>query len=124
MTGQRDRSLQVGVNLPELLLRVENDLDLLDELIGIFKEDFPRLLQLLKESISREDIRNVEVTSHALKGMLSALSVTRAAAIASRLEQMARDGKTEGLTDVLILIEREVANLMPELDTYTSEMKL
>jgi HPt (histidine-containing phosphotransfer) domain-containing protein len=68
-------------------------------------------------------MKNVEVSSHALKGMLSALSVTRAAAIASRLEQMGRDGKTEGLTDVLILIEREVANSMPELDTYIAEMK-
>jgi HPt (histidine-containing phosphotransfer) domain-containing protein len=123
MTEQHDRFLQIGVNLPELLSRVENDYNLLGELIGIFKEEFPRLLQLLRESITREDMKNVEVSSHALKGMLSALSVTRAAAIASRLEQMGRDGKTEGLTDVLILIEREVANSMPELDTYIAEMK-
>ena len=123
MTEQHDRFLQIGVNLPELLSRVANDYNLLGELIGIFKEEFPRLLQLLRESITREDMKNVEVSSHALKGMLSALSVTRAAAIASRLEQMGRDGKTEGLTDVLILIEREVANSMPELDTYIAEMK-
>src|ERR1035438_3328945 len=84
MTRQGDRLTQVGVNLPELLLRVENDLDLLGELIGIFREEFPRLLQCLQDSITREDMKNVEAASHALKGMLSGLSVTQAAATASR----------------------------------------
>ena len=123
MTRQGDRLSQVGVNLPELLLRVENDLDLLGELIGIFREEFPRLLQCLQDSITREDMKNVEAASHALKGMLSGLSVTRAAAIASQLEQMARDEKTSGIPEILALFEREVANLLEELDTYTAEAK-
>jgi HPt (histidine-containing phosphotransfer) domain-containing protein len=124
MTGQRDGFSEVVVNLPELLVRVDNDRDLLCELIGIFKEEFPRLLQELQPSVVREDARQVEVTSHALKGMLSGLSVTRAAAIAARLEQMGREGKTSGLTDALTLFEREVSDLLPELDGYTTGMGL
>jgi HPt (histidine-containing phosphotransfer) domain-containing protein len=123
MTQQGDRSSRDAVDLPDLLVRVDNDHDLLCELIGMFKEEFPRVLQSLKQSVVREDIKNVEVTSHALKGMLSGLSVTRAAAIASRLEQMARDGKTSGMTGTLALLENEVSNLLPELDTYTAEAK-
>jgi HPt (histidine-containing phosphotransfer) domain-containing protein len=80
-------------------------------------------LQSLKQSVVREDIKNVEVTSHALKGMLSGLSVTRAAALAAGLEQMAREGKTSGLTEALALFESEVADLLPELDAYTEEAK-
>ena len=124
MTRQGDRPALVAVNLDELLLRVENDLDLLGELIGIFREEFPRLLQCLQDSITREDMKNVEAASHALKGMLSGLSVTQAAATASRLEQMGREGKTSGLTDALTLLESEVAQLLPELDAYTAEEKL
>jgi HPt (histidine-containing phosphotransfer) domain-containing protein len=124
MIEQRDRSSEVAVNLPELLVRVDNDLELLRELIGIFKEEFPHLLQALQQSVAREDAKQVEVTSHALKGMLSGLSVTRAAAIAARLEQMGREGKTSGLTDVLTLFEREIADLLPELDGYTRGMVL
>jgi len=123
MTQLGDRSSQDAVDLPDLLERVDNDHDLLCELIVIFKEEFPRVLQTLKQSVVREDIKNVEVTSHALKGMLSGLSVTRAAAIASRLEQMGRDGKTSGMTETLALFEHEVANLLPELDAYTAETK-
>lgn len=123
MTTQSDRLSQVGVNLPELLSRVENDLELLGELIGIFKEELPILMRSLQESIARGDMKQVEVASHALKGMLSGLSVTQAAAIASRLEQAARDGKSSGWGDDLTLLEREIANLLPELDAYATATK-
>jgi len=116
MTEQRDRSSEAAVDLPELLVRVDNDHDLLRELIGIFKEEFPRLLQALRQSVASEDVKQVEATSHALKGMLSGLSATRAAAGAARLEQMGREGKTSGLTEALALLEHEVADLLPELE--------
>ena len=123
MTQKDDRSSQGTVNLGELLTRVENDRELLCELIGIFKEDFPRLLQSLQQSVAREDMKNVQATSHALKGMLSGLSVTQAAATASRLEQMGREGQTSGLTDALALLESELAQSLPELDACTEEAK-
>jgi HPt (histidine-containing phosphotransfer) domain-containing protein len=123
MTQQGDRSSHDAVDLPDLLERVDNDHNLLCELIGMFKEEFPLVMRSLKQSVVREDIKNVEVTSHALKGMLSGLSVTRAAVIASRLEQMGRDGKTSGMAEILTLLEHEVANLLPELDACTAKAK-
>jgi HPt (histidine-containing phosphotransfer) domain-containing protein len=124
MTEQRNRSSEAAVDLPELLVRVDNDHDLLRELIGIFNEEFPRLLQALRQSVASADVKQVEATSHALKGMLSGLSASRAAAGAARLEQMGREGKTSGLTEALTLLEREVADLLPELDGYTTKLGL
>lgn len=121
MTQQRDGSLQFAINLPELLLRVDNDRDLVIELITIFKKRYPPLLFLLHGSIASQDTNRVETTSHALRGMLSCLSATRAAALAERLEQMGRDGKTREMAGVLTLFENELANLLPELDEYTSK---
>jgi HPt (histidine-containing phosphotransfer) domain-containing protein len=121
MTEKGYRSPQAAVNLADLLGRVENDRELLRELIGIFKEDFPSLLQSLQQSIAREDMKNVQDTSHALKGMLSGLSVMQAAATASRLEQLGREGETLGLRDALALLESQVAQLLPELDAYAEE---
>jgi HPt (histidine-containing phosphotransfer) domain-containing protein len=117
-----DRPAQAMVNLDELLIRVENDRALLCELIGIFKEEFPPLLQSLQYAVAHGDMKNVEAKSHALKGMLAGLSVTRAAEMASELEQTARDGETLELIDSLTLLEREVASLFPELDGYLIEM--
>ncbi len=122
MTQQDDHRSHRAVNLSELLTRVENDHELLCELIGIFKKDLPCLLQSLQKSVTHEDMKNVEATSHALKGMLSGLSVTQAAATASRLEQMGREGRTSELTDALALLESELADLWPELDAYASEV--
>jgi two-component system, sensor histidine kinase and response regulator len=119
-----ERSSQVAVNLPELLVRVNNDYDLLRELIEIFKEEFPRLLEALRQAVAREDLKKVEATSHALKGMLSGLSVTRAAAIAARLEEMGRERKPPGLREDLALLESEVADLSSELDGYAAESEL
>jgi HPt (histidine-containing phosphotransfer) domain-containing protein len=121
MKQKDDRTAQGAVDLADLLTRVENDHGLLCELIVIFKEDFPRALQTLQESVAREDMNTVELTSHALKGMLSGLSVMQAAATAARLEQLARERKTLGLRDALTLLESQVAKLLPELDEYVKE---
>lgn len=116
-----DRPSKKIVNLDDLLIRVENDQVLLCELVDIFKEEFPPLLASLQESVARRDVRTAEDASHALKGILSGLSVTRAAELASRLEEMARAGETLELPDALSLLELEVADLFPELDTYTKK---
>ncbi len=121
MPQKTDGSSQNAVNLPELLVRVENDHDLLCDLISIFKRDFPALLQSLQRAVDCGDVRNVETTSHALKGMLSGLAVTQAAVTASRLEQMAREGKKMELTAALTRLENEVASLSTELDGYAAE---
>jgi len=123
MTQRPDRPSKASVNLDELLTRVDNDYGLLSELIGIFKEEFPRLLQSLQQAVAREDLKNVETASHTLKGMLSGLSVTQASAIASRMEQMARAGEKLKLANEMSLFEHEVADLFPELDAYTAEAK-
>jgi HPt (histidine-containing phosphotransfer) domain-containing protein len=124
MTQHRDSSSHFAMNLPELLLRVDNDRDLVIELIIIFKKKYPPLLLLLQESIACQETNRVETASHALGGMLSCLSATRAASLAKWLEQMGRDGKTRGMADVLTSFENEVANLLPELDDYTKKVEL
>jgi HPt (histidine-containing phosphotransfer) domain-containing protein len=117
MKAQRSpATTQSAVNLPELLARVDHDLVFLSELIAIFKVDFPKLLRSLQESVAQENLASVETTSHALKGMLSALSGTRSSAIASQIEQLARAGETAGLAEELRLLECEVADLLPTLE--------
>jgi HPt (histidine-containing phosphotransfer) domain-containing protein len=124
MTQQCNSSSQFAMNLPELLLRVGNDRDLVIELIAIFKKKYPPMLLPLQESIASQGSNRVETTSHAFRGMLSCLSATRAASLAKRLEQMGRDGKTSEMADVLTSFENEMTNLLPELDDYTTKVEL
>ena len=121
MTERWQRPSQGALNLPELLVRVDNDRDLLRELIEIFKVDFPVLLKQLQSEIIRREMGSIENTSHALKGMLSGLAAMPAASIASAIEQMARGGDGSGLSEAVTNLEREFERLLPELDASVRE---
>jgi HPt (histidine-containing phosphotransfer) domain-containing protein len=103
-------------NSADLLKRVENNHELLQELLTIFKQDYPLQLRSLKEAILRAEMKQVQASSHTLRGMLSNLAMARAADAAANLEQMGRNGERAGLKDALVLLEQEVADLLPVVD--------
>jgi HPt (histidine-containing phosphotransfer) domain-containing protein len=110
-------------NLAELLARVDNDLDLLHDLLGIFKEDFPRLKQSLVAAVASGNLKTVGNTSHALKGMFANLGAERAASAAARLEELASTGESGTLQNALDCLDREATSLLPQLDAYMAEVK-
>jgi len=120
---QESKDLQTGtsVNLTELLARVDNDRELLRDLLSIFADEFPRHLLVLQEAVVREDAKEVATVSHTLKGMLSNLAVTKAAASAGQLEQQARAGNQSSLRQAFAAFEHDVQGLLPEMETYMAE---
>jgi HPt (histidine-containing phosphotransfer) domain-containing protein len=111
------------IDFAELLARVDNDRELLIDLMGIFKEDFPRHMKELVEVAAARDLKKAAVVSHTLKGMLANLAVTHAAAAAAKLEQLARDGADAAIAEALVAFEREVHGLLPEMEAYMSEVR-
>jgi HPt (histidine-containing phosphotransfer) domain-containing protein len=110
-------------NLDELLERVDNDQELLQDLLNIFIEDFPRTIQSLESAVGAADLKNSSRLSHTLKGMLSSLGGTRAAAAAAKLETLSCTGDTASLKGALDALEHEAACLMPELEAYMAEVR-
>jgi len=104
-----DDSSDLSVDLPELLTRVDADRKLLRELLGIFKREFPCILQSLQEAVVRGDMKKVEVTAHTIKGMLANVSFRRAAASAVRLERMGQQRNTQGLQEELASLEQKAS---------------
>ena len=123
MQKTKDPSPEHCVDLAELLSRLENDRELLRDLVLIFKEDFPRHLQALREAVERRDMKQTMVVSHTLRGMLSNLAVTKAAASVGQLEQLAGSGGEAALDEALAAFEREVQGLLPEMETYLGEVQ-
>jgi two-component system, sensor histidine kinase and response regulator len=109
------------VNVAELLARVDNDAELLRELIAIFKVEFPRHLGALREAIAQGNPKNVHKSGHTLKGMLSNLGATRAAAAAAQLEQLRDSSDGTMLKSALALLENEVTDLLPELEACVAK---
>jgi two-component system sensor histidine kinase/response regulator len=110
-------------NLTELLERVDNDQELLRELLNIFKEDFPQTIQSLQSAVNAKDLKNSSRLSHTLKGMLSSLGATRAAAAAAKLEALSSAGETASMEGALNALEAEAHRLLPELEAYMAEVR-
>lgn len=128
MTKTREQETKVPtqgqrVNLPELLARLDDDRELLRDLLSIFKEDFPGHLQALRDAVTSKDRKQTMLVSHTLKGMLLNLAVTKAAACAAQLENLAKEGAEAQLKDALAEFEREVDGLLPEMETHVTEVK-
>jgi len=106
----------------ELLARVENDRELLRDLLAIFKEDFPRQLLALREAVDAKDGNRVATAAHTLRGMLSNLAASQAAATAARLEQMGRKNETLGFQEAFGVFENDANKLLPQLDACMAEV--
>jgi HPt (histidine-containing phosphotransfer) domain-containing protein len=118
MHSSLQNTAPTAFNSADLLKRVENDQELLQELLTIFKQDYPLHLRSLREAILRTEMKQVQASGHTLRGMLSNLAMARAADAAANLEQMGSNGERAGLKDALALLEKEVADLMPVVDSY------
>jgi len=123
MTEPQNDHRASRIDFPELLSRVDNDRELLCELLGIFKEDFPRHLRALQDAVAHQDMKQAATLSHTLKGMLLNLSVTRAASEAAQVEQSAQQGSLAAVQTALTAFELEVQGLMAEMETHMVEVR-
>jgi HPt (histidine-containing phosphotransfer) domain-containing protein len=109
------------LNITDLMQRVDDDHELLAELFFIFKTVFPAHIERLSDAIARNESRQVETESHALKGMLLNLSAPRAAAAAGALEKMGRDQDSDEMKSALAVLHSEVEALLSQIDEYAIE---
>jgi HPt (histidine-containing phosphotransfer) domain-containing protein len=77
------------------LLEIGASMGLIQELIGLFKEDVPTRLAMLRMALSAADAKHTAAEAHQLKGALSNLGLVRFADLAARIETSARTGHFE-----------------------------
>jgi HPt (histidine-containing phosphotransfer) domain-containing protein len=123
MEKTRNSTQGARVDLAELLSRLDNDRELLRELMAIFKDEFPRLIEALQNAVAARDMKEISVLSHTLKGMLANLAVTNAAAAAAQLEKLAHAGAQALIPDAFTAFQLEVEGLLTEMETYVAEVR-
>jgi HPt (histidine-containing phosphotransfer) domain-containing protein len=111
-----------GLDLPELLERVEYDHGLLRELLDIFREEYPVLRDQLQAAIAGSDLKAIQVAAHTLKGMLASMSFSRASASAVQIETMAAHGTMEGMDCELARLERKSRAAELHLESVCQEV--
>ena len=94
------------IDLNEVLERVQDDKGLLDELFDIYQEDFVIKRQALGDAIAAHDIAKIKEVAHSLKGSSGNISAKPLYAACLKLESLAQKGKTDGMQEVAVAIDR------------------
>jgi two-component system sensor histidine kinase/response regulator len=110
-----------GLSRAALLELFGEDEDLLRELVGLFLEDSPALLNDLRAGVAGQDAVKVERAAHSLKGSVGNFGATRLAELARRLEAMGRARDLDSAPDALTALEQELARISARLGEIARE---
>ena len=119
---------QLGVNhevLDEsaLLSRFEGEADLLRDVVTLFMDDCPKLMDGIRGAVERSDAHGLERAAHKLKGTVANFSARAAYAAALHLETMGREGHLEQAREALAALDVALAQLGPVLINLSGGIK-
>jgi len=115
-TAQADRIADDQVfNKEEALEHVGGDMDILKELIEVFFEECPKLMDEIRETMASGDNTALRRAAHTLKGTADIFSAKNVVETALKLEMMAHDEKLDGIEETWSSLEKEIAQLQPAL---------
>jgi CheY-like chemotaxis protein len=97
------------------LARLEGDELLGSEIIAMFLQECPRLLEGVRQATEQRNASLLERAAHALKGSVGDIAAPQAFDAARILEQLAREGKFEGVGAALKTLEVALDRLECEL---------
>lgn len=100
-----------------ILDRIGGDESLLKEITGIFLEEYPTLLEQIREAIQRADAKRLEHCAHTLKGSVSNFGAEEATNAAYQLELLARKGRLDQAPEALRALELHFSALGPALES-------
>lgn len=81
--------------LEELLVRLQNDDEIIRIILEQFISDTPRQIAQMQVSASGDDHESVRILAHTLKGAAATVAGNELSFLASTIEQAAKAGKTE-----------------------------
>jgi len=101
-----------------LMERLGGDLTLLEEIVALFEEQRPRLMERLRGAVEERDVSEARSVSHLLKGMIANFGAERARLAARAIERAAMNGDMERTPALLNELERQLEDLDEALDEF------
>jgi HPt (histidine-containing phosphotransfer) domain-containing protein len=104
-----------------MLARLDGDRELAVQLVGIFINEYPSMLQRLRDAVNAGSADDVRRAAHALKGSSSNFIDGGPTATAFELETMGRNGQLDGTQPLLNRLDRELIALTGHLREFQSK---
>jgi two-component system, sensor histidine kinase and response regulator len=105
------------LDMAAALDRLGGDRDLYDELVGVFKEEYPNIEAELRRAVESRDAKTLERSAHTLKGSSANLGAVGVSNAALELEKLARSGELDGAGERFKILQQEVERLYSELES-------
>ena len=99
------------MNVGDALHRLGDDEDLLRDIVQIYLEDSPAIVEKIHAAVEKSDTTALQRAAHSLKGLAATLSASEVVGAAARLEHM---GATKTLSDV--------AKAVADVDQHVSDL--
>ena len=112
---------QTGFDFGLALERLDGDVDLLKEQMDFFLTDAPELIDRIRIAVAEPDAKQLQLSAHRLKGLLSSYDHGEAAALARNLEFMGRDGTFDNAAALCAQLEVHVGDLIAAMKSYMRE---
>ena len=103
------------MNNQDLLDRLGGDEELLKEVIGLFNEDCPQMMTLIRNGLAASDALAVNRAAHQLKGSAGNFDAEELSALAQHIELRAHDGDLAAAEATMPALQAAVDKLLAEL---------
>lgn len=101
--------------------RVGGDEGLLREIAGLFLEDYPKIVENIKDAVAAKDAVGLERASHGLKGAVANFGAEPAYQAALALEKIGRSGNLANVENAYQALLGSLEQLRPELLALAAE---
>lgn len=104
------------VDWDEALERVAGSQETLDELVEIFLEQWPQMMDEIEQGVARADHATLRRAAHTLKGSAAIFGARPVADAANQLSQMAKHQHLDDAEAALRELQDQMDRLVPELE--------
>ena len=113
-----DRPLEERVDWNAALDSVQGRDTLLLELVQIFVDEYPHMIERIDHAIATKDAQNLQIYAHGLKGSLRYFGETTAGNIAFKMEALSRAGDWQQAALHRPRLIEALERLLPDLRRY------
>jgi signal transduction histidine kinase/HPt (histidine-containing phosphotransfer) domain-containing protein/DNA-binding response OmpR family regulator/HAMP domain-containing protein len=88
----------------------------LQSLLDLFAQELPSIIESIEAAMTRADLPALSAAGHKLRGSAANFGAQRLAALGQRLEMQAKEGRSQGLADLVEPLRREHAEAQRALN--------
>ena len=105
-----------------LMERLGGDVELFQEIAGLFREDCPKLLSDIRSAVNGANPAALERAAHTLKGCVANFGAQGAVQAALNLERIGRSRQIAAAKGACETLEAEIARFQQALDALAGEL--